>query len=170
MKKFVLMAALALLTAAFAGANEGDLVLPGERWLGKFDKYICAAFGAAVERPAAFEAFNVNFEQVTTDYSLDNVLLKASFEENGVYCRYSALLFADNAAFTIQLVESKAYAPAGGSCENGKALLDTALTFNEYLYYGHPHNAAIMVSVPGATEVCGQDRVGVNFVLKGRLQ
>jgi len=170
MKKLVFLAVMALFPATFAAANEGDLVLPGERWIAKFDKYVCAAFGAAVARPAAFEDFNVNFEQITTDYTLDNVLLKASFEENGVYCRYSAFLFADNAKHTVQLVESKAYAPNGGSdCAAGKALLDKALDFNDYLYYGHPHNAAIMVSVPGAEAVCGQNLIGVNFVVKGRV-
>lgn len=170
MKKFVLLAAMALFPAAFAAANEGDLVLPGERWIAKFDKYVCAAFGAAVARPAAFEEFNVNFEQITTDRTLDNILLKASFEENGVYCRYNAFLFADNAEQTVRFVESKAYAPNGGSdCAGGKALLDTALQFNKYLYYGHPHNAAIMVSVPGAEAVCGQNLIGVNFVVKGRV-
>lgn len=170
MKKFFALALMALLPAAHGLATEGDMVLPGERWIAKFDKYVCAAFGPSVARPSALESINATFEQITTDRSLDNILLKATFEEDGVTCRYNVLLFADNAAQTVRLVESKAYAPAGGShCSNGKTVLDTAFVFNQYLYYGHPHNAAIMMPVPGAEAICGNQLIGVNFVVKGRV-
>ncbi len=172
MKKILLPLLISILpTSSFA--NTGDLVLAGEKWIAKFDKYICAAFTPAVARPQAFESLNVVFEQITTDMTLDNGLIKATFEEEGKACRYNAILFADNAASTSRLVESKAYAPADGSeCAAGKALLDAAFAANDYLYYGHPHNLAFMVPGVGAQALCGDTAqvVGVNFVVKGRIR
>lgn len=164
------LAALLLAPAAFA--SDEDLKLPGEKWLAQFDKYICAAFGPAVERPEGFEELGVEFLQMTTDSTLDNGLLKATFEEDGVQCRYSALLFADNAASTIRLVESKAFAPTSTTkCEVGRERIDQALEMNDYLYYGHPHNLAIMAPIVGAGHVCGPNAklIGINFVVKGRI-
>ncbi len=46
-------------------------------------------------------------------------------------------MLADNAASTVKLVHSKAYATAGdGSCFEGQAVVDDALLSNDYLYYG----------------------------------
>lgn len=156
-------------------SQAGDLTLPGEKWLATFDKFICAAFEGAVDRPAVLEQLSVNFEQITTDSTLDNVLLKATFEENGKACRYNAILFADNNAQVYELVQSIAYDPAaenGASyrdCTAGKETLDTALAGNKYLYYGHPHNAALMMTGVGAEAVCGSgaEAIGANFVVRG---
>ncbi len=172
MNKLIVSLLATALLATSALASDEDLTLPGERWLATFDKYICAAFGPEAEQPEGYASLNVKFEQLTTDHSLDNGLIKATFEENGVLCRYSALVLADNAAATIKLVESKAYAPSKqANCADGRAVVDQTLEDNSYLYYGHPHNLAIMVPVSGAANVCGSDAtaVGVNFVVKGRI-
>lgn len=171
MRKFVLLSLLAVVPTSLSFAAEGDLTLPGEKWLAKFDKYVCAAFGPAVTRPEALERMNVQFAQITTDSTLDNGLVLATFEENGKACRYNAIVLADNAASTIKLVDSKAYAPAGDSgCETGKAVLDDALRAVDYLYYGHPHNLALMLPGVGAEGVCnGGQVIGANFVVKGKV-
>jgi hypothetical protein len=171
MKKLVLFSLIAALPASMAFAAEGDLTLPGEKWIAKFDKYVCAAFGPVAARPEALERLNVQFEQLTTDSTLDNGLLLATFEENGKACRYNAIVLADNAASTIRLVDSKAYSPAGDSgCETGKAILDHSLRSIDYLYYGHPHNLALMLPDVGAGGVCnGGKVVGANFVVKGKV-
>lgn len=131
--------------ASVSFAQTADLVLPGAKWIAKFDKYICAAFGESVPRPRNLENFSVNFDEITTDSTLDNALLKATFVENGKSCRYNAILFADNNAQSSQLVQSIAYNPEGNGsayldCAGGKAVLDQALASTKYLYYGHPHN------------------------------
>jgi len=175
LKKLILLSFALNLTLAFPFfAQAGDLTLPGERWLATFDKYVCAAFGESVTRPQALERLNATFEQLTTDSTLDNVLLKATFEENGKTCRYNAILFADNAAQAYTLVQSIAYDPAGGGssyrdCGAGKAVLDGALSGHKYLYYGHPHNVALMMTGVGAEAVCGSGApvIGANFVVKG---
>lgn len=160
-----------LLISASAFATEGDLVLAGEKWKSTFKNYNCAAFGAAVSRPASHEALDVVFETVTTDSTLDNGLLKATFKVEGKTCRYNAFLLADNAAATIRLVSSKAYAPAeDADCAAGKQVLDAELESNNYLYWGHPHNLTIMVPSTNAREVCGGDFLGVNFVVTGRVR
>lgn len=172
MKKILVLSLISLLPGL---AQAGDLVLPGEKWLATFDKYICAAFSPAVSRPSALDAFDVKFEQVTTDSTLDNALLKASFVEQGVECRYNAILFADNAAQTFSFVQSIAYAPSitNGSaykvCNAGKAMLDAAFQAGPYLYYGHPHNVAFMLPGVGAEQICGNgsEAIGANFVVKG---
>lgn len=153
-----------------AFANEGDLVLQGEKWVAKHTGYKCAAFGADVARPASLEKLNVAFEKVTTDSTLDNGLIKATFTEDGVVCRYSAIIFADNAASTIRLVQSKSYSPSKASdCAEGKRVLDAAFESINYLYWGHPHNLTMMVPVEGAQATCGADVIGINFVVSGRV-
>ena len=168
----IMMSLVFALSLSTAFAQESDLSLPGEKWVAKFKGYVCAAFGPAVAAPTSFEALKVNFEQITTDSTLDNGLVKATFEQNGSSCRYSALVLADNTAATMRLVESKAYATTGESdCAEGKALLDTALESNNYLYYGHPHNLSVMAPVAGAEAVCGAgaQSVGITFVVSGRI-
>lgn len=169
--KKLLLVATVVMSMSSAFAAEGDLVLPGAKWIAKFNKYVCAAFGPEATQPAGHSDLKVKFEQITTDSTLDNGLITASFKVEGKTCRYSALLLADNAAATIRLVESKAFAPEGDvDCSAGKAELDASLESNDYLYYGHPHNLAIMAPVTGAEKVCGgQKLIGVNFVVSGRI-
>lgn len=170
MKKFVAAALLSLMSLS-SFANEGDLVLAGEKWIASFKGYNCAAFGQPVAAPSAFARMNVVFEKITTDSTLDNGLIKATFTERGAVCRYNAFLFADNAAATIRLVDSKAYAPAkNANCAEGKRIIDAALEANNYLYWGHPHNLTIMAPVTGAQAVCGNGLIGINFVVSGRVQ
>ncbi len=164
---------LALLTllAPFAASADGDLTLPGERWYSKFDRYVCNPMqeGTAVT-PSELSAIDVNFLRLTTDRSLDNVLLLATFTENETTCRYSALLFADNAAQRARLLQSKAYAPDERSlCASGKALLDRLLGDVKYLYYGHPHRVALMMETADAQNICGasMNAVGVDFLVTG---
>jgi hypothetical protein len=157
-----------IMMSGLAGAS--DLTIPGERWLAKGEGYRCAAYGTDVVAPTSHSDMNVTFEQITTDRTLDNGLLKASFTENGVECRYSAILLADNAAGTIGLVESKAYSVDGTvDCETGKEVLDNQLEFNDYLYWGHPHRLTIMIPDASAEGVCGvgATHIGINFVVAG---
>lgn len=169
MKLFIATVLTALSLSAFA--QDGDLVLQGEKWIAKFNGYKCAAFGANVAAPAAFEKLNVAFETMTSDSTLDNGLVKATFTEEGVNCRYSAIIFADNAASTIRLVQSKSYSPEQKSeCAEGKRVLDAALESLDYLYWGHPHNLTMMVPAEGAEAVCGNGLIGINFVVSGRIQ
>jgi hypothetical protein len=170
MKKLIVAALVSVFSMA-SFAQNGDLVLPGAKWQAKFNGYICAAFGAKVAAPAAFAKFDVQFIDIVTDSSLDNGLIKATFTEEGKACRYNAIVFADNAASTMRLVESKAYATSDNSeCAAGKAVLDSAFEANDYLYYGHPHNLGVMAPVEGAAEICnGSDLVGINFVVSGKL-
>lgn len=168
-KMFVL--ALVLTTSLNAMAHENDLVLPGAKWIATFKNYLCTAFGTATDRPSALEQYQVAFETVVTDSTLDNGLIKASFVENGTACRYNAILLADNAAATLRLVNSISFATSGsGDCLAGKTVLDAALESNDYLYWGHPHNLSIMAPVAGAREICNADLVGINFVVTGRIQ
>ena len=168
--KFIIATVFAALSLS-AFAQEGDLVLQGEKWIAKFTGYKCAAFGADVARPAALEKLNVVFEKLTTDSTLDNGLVKATFTQDGVNCRYNAIIFADNAASTIRLVESKSYSPEKKSeCNEGKVVLDAALESIDYLYWGHPHNLTRMAPVEGAEAVCGNGLIGFNFVVAGRVQ
>ncbi len=170
--KHPLVLATVLLSLSSAIATDSDLVLPGEKWLSRFDKFVCAAFGPAVIAPASLGSMNIAFETMTTDSTLDNGLLKATFTQDGAQCRYSAIVFADNAAATLRLVQSKAFAPLGGSdCALGKDVLDRAFAPTDYLYYGHPHNLAILMHLDDAETICGPGatRVGVNFVVTGRI-
>lgn len=169
MNKFL----LSFLIVLPALANAGELTLPGERWQAKFDKFICQAFGESVTRPQALETLNAQFERLTTDSTLDNVLLRATYEDAGVACRYNALLFADNQTQTYSLVQSVGYSPENEqnvqACAAGKAVLDAALAGNKYLYYGHPHNVALLMTGVGSEAVCGADAsvMGANFVVTG---
>lgn len=157
--------------AAFAGS---DLVLPGERWEATFTGHLCEAYGDAANAPQSHQDMNVEFETITTDRTLDNGLIKATFTENGEKCRYSALMFADNNASTIRLVESKAYSLESDSrCEMGRETLDRQLeSTNDYLYWGHPHRLTIMVPAQDAAQVCGENatHVGINFRVSGMIQ
>lgn len=171
MKEFrsLVFGVIALATSAASFGQ--DLTLPGEKWIASHKGFVCDDSGESVAAPQAFAEISLEFERVTTDRTLDNALIKASFIENGSVCRYSAILFADNAAETIELVESKAYSVDGQSeCAYGAKLLDDALAYNDYLYYGHPHNLAIMTKVSGASEVCANELVGINFVVSGRVR
>lgn len=170
MKKLLLVAMVLSSVSAFA--QESDLTIPGEKWIAKFNKYVCAAFEDGVPATTTHSDLNIQFSQITTDYTLDNGLIKATFTQDGVTCRYSAIMFADNAASTIKLIESKAFAPEGGSdCNLGREVIDSQLIMNDYLYYGHPHNLAIMVPDSRASEVCGEaaTHIGINFVVSGRI-
>lgn len=170
MTKFFALALLATVSLN-SFAQEADLVLAGEKWLAKHTGVVCAAFTPQVALPSGFANIDVKFEKITTDMTLDNGLIKATFVENGNLCRYNAFLLADNAASTIRLVESKAYsAVKNADCSNGKSVLDAALESNDYLYYGHPHNLAIMVEVEGTEAVCnGSKLIGINFVVSGKV-
>jgi hypothetical protein len=163
---------LTLLFSSSAFANT-DLVLPGERWLAKASGYICQAFGAKVEAPSIHQEMNLRFESISTDRTLDNGLIKATFSENGTLCRYSAILLADNDQSTIKLVKSKAYAPNQNEveCEEGKSILDENLASNNYLYWGHPHHLTILSPVEGSQVICGDSatHVGIDFVVSGRV-
>lgn len=153
-----------------------DLVLPGEKWVATHNSYLCEAFGDPVAAPLFLDQYQVKFERITTDSTLDNALLRASFVENGNTCRYNAILFADNAEQNSTLLQSIAYNTNSGAsaykdCLGGKKVLDEALAKNDYLYYGHPHNLAFMMPGQGAEVICGEKAlIGVNFVVTGKLQ
>lgn len=167
MMKKGLIAALMVVSGL---AQAQDLTIPGERWLAKSTGYVCAAYGTSTTAPMEHEEMDVVFEQITTDITLDNGLLKASFVEAGVECRYSAILLADNAASTIDLVDSKAYSVDGSvDCSEGKAIIDAQLAANDYLYWGHPHHLTIMVPSADASAICGAGatHVGLDFVVAG---
>lgn len=172
MKSTLLASTLTILSLTTAFASEGDLSLPEARWVGKFTAYVCDKNGnvKAETAPTALAEKDVVFGTIYTDYSLDNVLIKATFNEDGVACNYSALVFADNAAWTASLVDSKAYAPAGGSeCLQGKAVIDSVLKFNKYAYlHGR---VAIFSAIPGSEAACGKDarEVGLHFQATGKL-
>ena len=171
--KFILIASTCtILTLSTAFAEVGDLTLPDARWVGKFTAYVCDQNGNEKTEiaPTAFAEKNVVLGQVFTDYSLDNVLLKASFTENGVACNYSALLLADNAKWTASLVDSKAFAPVSGSeCLEGKAVIDAALKFNKYAYlHGR---VVIFAEIFGSEVSCGEGATttGLHFQATGKL-
>ena len=171
MKK-TLLSAMMVLAFSQVHANEGDLSLPGQRWLAKFTAFVCADGNTQTASvPSEFAAHNVVFGQAVTDITLDNYLIKATFEENGVACNYSSILLADNAAWTIKLIDSKAYAPNGGAeCVNGKAAIDAALRDNSYKYlHGR---AAIFVPTQDAAALCGEgsSTVGLHFQVSGKIQ
>lgn len=166
-----ILAALMTLSMTSAFAQDSDLILADERWLAEFTTFVCEDGNAkALQAPAELEKFSVQFGRLTTDFSLDNVLIKAVFIENNVECKYSAIMFADNAAWTISLVDSKAYSVNGTvGCEAGKAALDSVLSFNPYKYlHGR---AAIYVAAENAQTACGvdADSIGIHFQARGRL-
>lgn len=148
-----------------------DLVLPGERWLAKFTSYVCED-GATEAKgiPAELAQKNVVFGKASTDFSLSNVLLMATFEENGATCSYSSILQGDKAAWTVTLVQSHAWSQEGTSCAEGKAMLDKMLAFNDYKYlHGR---AAIYVNVADSEALCsaGSETVGIHLQVYGRVQ
>lgn len=166
MKK-ILLSILVCLTSQGVFANTVDLELPNEIWLGKWTAYVCEDGNTlAAVQPSELEAYNVEFNHIGTDYTLDNVIIKANFEENGVQCSYSGIFFADNAAWTIELRESRALPEA--SCLNGKTLIDSTLEFNEYKYlHGR---AAIFAPFSNAATACadGTGKIGIHFQVTGR--
>lgn len=172
MKKSVFAALLMTLAFSSSFANT-DLVLPEEeRWLAEFTAYVCEDGNTQTASvPEEFAAFNVKLGRTTTDYTLDNLLVKGTFEQDGATCNYSVLLLADNAAWNVKLVDSKAYAPNGGSdCAAGKAMLDSKFAFNNYKYlHGR---AAIFVPATDAALQCGTgaDSIGLHFQVRGRIK
>lgn len=170
MKKMLLCALMGLSLNVLAN---DDLTLPGAKWVAKSTGYVCEAYGAAVVGPVSHVDLDVKFENIVTDSTLDNGLVKATFTQDGSICRYSAILLADNALSTIKFVDSKAYAVSGNSdCLAGKQTLDENFAFNNYLYWGHPHHLTILVPATSAEAVCGAGatHVGIDFVVSGRLQ
>ncbi len=166
------MKLIALLTlsfmSVFAQAQEQDLELAGERWVAGHKGYLCEAFGDYVSVPTSHSKMNFTVERLSTDRTLDNVLIVATFEEEGVTCRYSSLLFADNDKGTVELLQSKAYSPTlESNCLVGKQILDEQLQFNDYLYWGHPHHVTIMIPENSANSICnnGTGLIGVDFTL-----
>ena len=168
--KFLILTALSLLlTNSFANT---DLELKGEKWEAKHSGYICKAFEAESKAPESHDKFQVKFEVLRTDSTLDNGLVLATFVEDNATCRYSAILLADNDASTIKLIKSKAYAVnADSKCLAGKEMLDANLASNDYLYWGHPHHATIMIPVKNADVTCGADatHVGLDFTVSRRI-
>lgn len=169
--KFALIALTMITSVAMA---DTDLSIPGEKWVGKFTGYVCQPEIGLQAVPASHKNLNVKFETIVTDATLDNGVLKATFESNGNVCRYSAIMLADNTAQTIKLVESKAYSNTEGvDCSFGKAVLDEQLSpVNDYEYYGHPHHMALMVEATDAEALCGtaSTHVGIDFIVSGRIK
>jgi len=171
MKKIILASVFAALSLTTAIANDGDLTMPGERWATKFTGFVCGDGNVqATAVPTDFANYNVQLATMTTDFSLDNYLIKGSFQENNVTCKYSAILLADNAAKVIRLVESRAFSTVDGSeCGGGKAIIDSALADNKYVYlHGR---AAIWATVNGAEASCGANAttVGLHFQVTGKI-
>jgi hypothetical protein len=175
MKKLTPLAGLFLLfhLSPAQNARAEDLTLPNERWLAEFSRYLCTEGGTPVEAPLSLREQNFRLTRLTTDSSLDNVLLKAEFQEQGATCSYSALLLADNALNTVRLLDSRAHAPLdpAAPCAEGKALLDQALAQTEYWYFGRrPHSIALVALLPDTESVCpGQTGVGITYDVRGRL-
>lgn len=156
-------------STVFAG---DDLVLEGQKWEAKANGYTCNAFTEQSKAPTKHEQFNVQFDVLRTDRTLDNALILAKFTEEDSICRYSAILLADNDASTIKLVDSHSYASTGSSlCLQGKNVLDESLASNEYLYWGHPHHATIMMPADSASKICGEDatHVGLDFIVSRKI-
>jgi hypothetical protein len=171
MKKIILASVFAAISLTTTQASVGDLTMPGERWATKFTGFVCGNGNVeAAAVPVDFAAYDIKLATMTTDFSLDNYLVKGAFFENGATCRYSAILLADNAAKTIALVESRAFSEVDGSeCLGGKAVLDSALAANSYVYlHGR---AAIWSQVNGADAACGAGAttVGLHFQVTGKI-
>ena len=167
--KTIFFTVLLMCTGLYASE---DLVLDGAKWEAKSSGYTCAAFTGESRAPLAHEQMNVQFELLRTDSTLDNAIIKATFNEDDSECRYSAILLADNDASTIKLVQSRAYAISGQSqCLIGKAMLDQDLNSNDYLYWGHPHHATILLPVESAELICGANatHVGIDFIVSRRI-
>lgn len=159
----ILFLALALI-APQAYAAEGDLVLPGARFLANFDRFICNDFSEeGVPMPNSLQGFGLQFDQLQVDGMTVAALITANYEENGQACRYSALL-ARGARSALNLKESKAFsADAASSCEAGKAVID-ALVAKMTFSVTKPINF-IGLRVPAVdASVCGEDAKGVKIV------
>ncbi len=173
MLKMIIAASFLALATNSALATTIDLELPGERWLSRFDRYVCDTNAELTEKartPAALESIRVNFEQLSTDRSLRSLRILATFEEEGVTCRFSALATADIIEKTVKINQSQSFAPAGGSaCENGHFLLNRYLGDIKYIYYSHrPHRVALMMPAEDSAAICpGKDAVGVDFAVIG---
>lgn len=163
MKKMILAT---LVLVSLTGTASAELVLDGERWLAKWTAYVCDdGHTESQVVPAELAEYNVQFGHFGADYSLDNGITKATFVENGVECNYSAILFADNDAKTVELVQSEA-TPAL-ECANGKAVIDNVLNFNEYKYlHGR---IAIYVPFSNSAEGCANEsKIGLHYQVYGR--
>ena len=170
MKLITLLTLIVTFNGAYANQ---DLQLPGERWLSTHTGYLCGAFTEVVTSPQSHSGLNIQFEKLSTDRSLDNALITATFTEDNTQCRYSAILLADNAAGTVGLVESKAYSLSGQSdCLVGQELIDNQLIANDYLYWGHPHHVTIMVEDSSAATICGEGstHIGIDFTVSGIIR
>jgi hypothetical protein len=95
-KKWFLLFSLCFLEALSAQEKPKDLVLSGERWLAKPAGYRCGVIGSTVKAPFSHRRLKVQFTKLSTDRTLDNVLITANFQEGKSHCRYSAILFAHN--------------------------------------------------------------------------
>jgi hypothetical protein len=159
----ILFLALALI-APQAYAAEGDLVLPGARFLANFDRFICNDFAEeGVALPASLEGFGLKFDQLQVDGMTVAALITANFEENGQVCRYSGLL-QRGARSSLNLKESKAFSTGADiTCESGKAVID-ALVAKMTFSVTKPINY-IGLRVPAVNaEACGADAKGVKIV------
>ncbi len=171
MKKFVLFA-LTMASLQTLANTATDLTLSGERWLAKFTAFVCEDGNTQTSTiPSEFAKRKIMFTRATTDYSLDNYLFKATFEENGNVCNYSALMLADNAAWTIKLVQSVAHSNGDESlCSDGANYLNNVLSFNNYKYlHGR---AAIYLPTEEAGQLCSpeQTNIGLHFQVMGKIQ
>ncbi|RYZ58235.1 MAG: hypothetical protein EOP07_07640 [Proteobacteria bacterium] len=151
-----------------------NLTFEGARWGGKAAGYVCAAAETVfVAEPTEYTDLNVKWGNVVTDFSLDNGLLLATFSaDEETTCSYSALVFADDTAKTIELVQSRAFPSIGeGSCVAGKAVLDAALAKNKYLWTERRKHLTIVAPSASAEEICGKGvtTVGIDFVFTGKI-
>ncbi len=170
MQNFKRLSLIALIALAFNNANaqaQTDLVLEGERWVGKWTGYVCDDGNTeAAEAPAELMDYGVEFTHIGADYSLDNVTIRAQYQENGVTCNYSSILFADNDAWTVELVESRVY-PAD-SCASGKELMDQTFEMNDYKYlHGR---VAVYVPFSNSQMACGSENIGIHFQVTGKKE
>lgn len=169
-QKFLALALLFVAAPAFA---ESDLSLFGETYAGAFKGYTCGENSGLTATPAAFKNNNFNFTSLTTDAHLRTGLLLATFTENGSTCRYSVIVDVDAKNDILRIQASKAFDPQNiSSCVNGKQFLDSLIDGVHYLYFGHPHNAALQFAMPDAFSVCGGrgNFVGPVFQYAGRTR
>lgn len=170
MKNLKLLSLVALIAFSFSNASAEqatDLVLEGERWVGKWTAYVCDDGNTeATEVPAELAPYNVEFTHIGADYSLDNITIRAQYQENGVTCSYSSILFADNEAWTIELVESRAI--PSSECASGKEVMDLTLEMNDYKYlHGR---AAVYVPFSNSQMACGSETIGIHFQVTGKKE
>lgn len=153
---------------------EATLELEGARWVARSSGYKCVEAGEEVDAPVIHEDMSLYFQGLWTDYSLDNVLIKAKYldEMSGSACNYRAILFADNAKKTIKLVKSESMTTRQehGPCKDGKVFLDAQLANNNYLYWGDPDHVTIMIE--SEEVICEEDNgsVGIDFTLIGKVE